>query len=111
MAVIAAVELDNRRASGSGTREPQSSHTGFGTGIDETNFFGRRNGRTDAIGELEFEFGGRTEGKAARRLIGNSSKNLWMRVAKNGGAVRADIVDKTITVGVKNKGTFTTSDK
>jgi hypothetical protein len=73
--------------------------------------FGGRDCCADALGQFHFEFGRRVVAKAAAGLVGNGGGDRGMGVAQNRGAVRADVVDEAVAVGVEEVRAFAARDK
>src|SRR3989449_839575 len=55
MAVVAALELEDRVAAGVGPRQPDRAHHGLGARADETHALHRGDGLDDHLGQLDFE--------------------------------------------------------
>ena len=100
VAVVAAVELHDDLAPGSGARQPDGRHRRLGAGADEAHLLdgGKRLGHQR--GQIGFGRSGRAEARAVARGLDDGLDDLRIGVAQNQRAPGADVVDVAIAVGV-----------
>jgi hypothetical protein len=106
VAMIAAVELNNFIAFGEAAREPDGGHAGFGAGIRHAHFLDARHERADELGHGDFA---RIRNAKAGAVLGrgfDGGNNFRMRVAKNGRAPGADVINIFVAVHVPHARAF-----
>ena len=103
--LITAGNFDDEVASGKAAGEADGARLGgFGAAGNETeDFFEEWNGALDALGELDFEFGGDAVAGSLLGLIGNGGDDGRMGVAEQHGAPGPDKIEQLVAVGVKKR--------
>src|SRR5690606_12241865 len=91
--VVAALEVDDLGAAGGAASQADGRHGGFGAGADEANFFQGRQAFDQGFGQLDFSAGGGAERQSAEGGFTHGLDDFGVRVAEDGGAPGADIVD------------------
>src|SRR5690606_28686056 len=104
VAVVAAFERDDLRASGCGASQADGCHGGFGAGADESYFLDGRQACGNRFGDFDFSFGGGAEGQAVNGGFLYGANDFRVCVAKDGGAPGTDVVDVFDVVGVPYVG-------
>src|SRR5258705_11221882 len=94
MTVVAALKFYDQVAACEAAGEAKGAHGGFGAAGDEANFLHERNRVADALGELDFEFGGYAVAGAFLRLIGDGGGDGGIGVAEKHGTPRAGEVQE-----------------
>ena len=111
MAVVAAFELDDLGASGGAARQADGRHGGLGAGADQAHLFQRRQAGDQRFGQLDLGLGGGAERQAVDGGVLHRAHDLGMRMAQDGRAPGAHVVDVLLVLGVPDVGALRALDE
>ena len=111
MTVIASVKLDYVRATGGGARESERGEAGLRARADEPDFLRAFDRRREQFRELDLEPRRRAEAKTESCLLGNRPNDARMSMAEDCGAVGADVIEKSVAVGIDQSSAAATFDE
>ncbi len=98
--VVAAGELDDLRALGERTREPERAHRRLGAGVDEAHELEARHRFANQARELELERARRAVARAAANRLLERGDDAGMRVTEDERPPGEDVVDVAVPVDV-----------
>src|SRR5665213_3726950 len=103
MTVVAAVELDNQVATGSGAGDPECAHRRLGAAVDEPETFDRRHARADQLPKPDLGRAGRPERAAGLDGGPDRLDDRGVSVAQHEWTESADVIDVAVAVRVPDE--------
>src|SRR5580700_2024680 len=100
--VVAAFELDDEVSAGRRARQTNRAHGCLCAGTDETHALHRGQRFLQHLGQFDLDLRGHAVARAARRLLRQSRRYLWVRVSQNQGTPGANEIRVGIAVDVPN---------
>src|SRR6202451_3142180 len=100
MTVIASVKLNDVRTPSRRARESDRREASFGSRRNQSYLLRTFDRRRDQFRELNFEPRRRAETQAQPRLFCDRLHDVRMSMSENRRAVRTDVVEKNVAVGV-----------
>src|SRR5262249_17046334 len=111
MSVIAAGKLHDQLAPGETARQANPAHGRLGPRANHAHHLDTRNQLNDQLGQLSFQLGRSAEGASFREGFTDRLKDAWMVVAQDERAPRADKIEITIAVDIKEIRSFASGDE
>src|SRR5258708_884187 len=106
MPVVAAFELYGQLSAGKPARQANRAHASFGSGIDQTHHFYRRNGVDDQFGKLHFAAGGCAEAGSELENSGDAFHDRLGTMPREQRTPGTDVVDVFVSIDVEYVGAF-----
>jgi len=111
VAVVAAFEFDDLVAPGEAARQAQRGHGGFGAGVDHADFLDAGHPLANEARHFHFQRIWNAETDAVCRRFADGGEDDFRRVAEDGGAPGADVINEFIAVDIPNVGALGALDK